>query len=86
MPTGEVAVSVRVREAIRDPVDGFDHADCQRFTGDAVRQRVQWKGGRSMTELEGKLVRLDLFLQNADLTIPVDDPAQYPAQLPVTRQ
>jgi hypothetical protein len=64
---GDVALSVRISNEIRDPLDGFDHADCQPFQGDAVRHRVEWKGGRSMAELEGKLVRLEVFLQNADL-------------------
>jgi hypothetical protein len=66
---GEAAgkVSVRVSDAIREPLDGFDHTDCDPFPGDAVRHKVTWKGGRSMNEFESKVIRLELFLQNADL-------------------
>ena len=67
LPPGELAVSARVSGAIRDPLERFDHADCQRLTDDAIRHRVQWKGGRSMTELEGKLVRLEMSLEHAGL-------------------
>ena len=60
-------LSVRVSDATRNPLDGFNHTDCQRFPGDAVRHRVTWKGGRSMTELKGREVRLEIFLQGVDL-------------------
>ncbi len=60
-------LSVRVSDAIRDPFQGFDHADCRPFPGDAVRHKVTWKGDRSMNEFKGKVVRLEIFLQNADL-------------------
>ena len=60
-------LSVRVSDAIRDPFQGFDHADCTPFPGDAVRHKVTWKGDRSMNEFKGKVVRLEIFLQNADL-------------------
>ena len=60
-------LSVRVSDAIRDPFEGFEHADCVPFPGDAVRHKVTWKGDRSMAEFEGKVVRLEIFLQNADL-------------------
>ena len=60
-------LSVRVSDAIRDPFEGFDHEACVPFPGDAVRHKVTCKGGKSMAELEGKVVRLEIFLQNADL-------------------
>lgn len=66
-PAGEDAeLTVRVSDAIRDPLEGFDHADCVPVTGDAVRQRVSW-GNRSMNELKGRTVRLEIFLRDADL-------------------
>jgi hypothetical protein len=46
---------------------GFDHGDCVPFSGDAVRHKVTWRGDRSMAELEGKIVRLEIFLQDMDL-------------------
>ena len=60
-------LTVRVSDATRDPYDGFDHTDCAAFAGDAVRHKVTWKGDRSMDEFAGKVVRLEIFLQHADL-------------------
>jgi hypothetical protein len=64
---GAAQLSVRISDAIRDPLAGFDHADCLPFGGDAVRHKVTWRGDRSMAELEGKVVRLEIFLQDVDL-------------------
>lgn len=52
---------------IRDTVEGFDHADCVTSPGDAVRHMLTRNGDRSMAEHEDKIVRLEIFLQNADL-------------------
>jgi hypothetical protein len=60
-------LSVRVSDAIREPFEGFDHADCVPFPGDAVRHKVTWKGNQSLAEFEGKVVRLEIFLQNVEL-------------------
>ena len=70
MPAGagdSATLSVRVSDAIRNPFEGFDHEDCVPFSGDAVRHKVTWKGDKSLAEFEGKVVRLEIFLQNADL-------------------
>jgi hypothetical protein len=64
---GEAEVTVRVSDAIRNPLDGFDHDHCEPFPGDEVRYKVTWNGDRSMTELDGKAIRLEIFLKNADL-------------------
>lgn len=64
---GDSKVTVRVSDAIRDPLEGYDHEDCEPFSGDAVRHRVTWADGRSMKDLEGRVVRLEIFLENADL-------------------
>ena len=64
---GDSQLTVRVSDAIRDPVEGFDHADCVPFPGDALRHKVTWQEGRSMSELKGRTIRLEFFLQNTDL-------------------
>lgn len=63
----ESRVTVRVSDAIRDPFDGYDHDDCLPITGDSVRQRVSWQDGRTMKDFAGQTVRLEIFLENADL-------------------
>ncbi len=63
----DAKVSVRVSDATREPIPDFDHDDCLEFQGESTRRKVKWRGDRSMAELQGKPVRLEIFLQNADL-------------------
>ena len=64
---GESRMTVKVSDAIRDSMDGFDHSDCEPLSGDNTRHKVTWKGERSISEFAGRAVRLEIFLQNADL-------------------
>ena len=59
-------LTVRVSDAIRDSLDGFNHADCVEFPGNEIRHKISWKGG-SMKQFQGKTVRLEFYLRNADL-------------------
>lgn len=61
---GEVAV--RVSDANRKVIPGYDYGDGQPFTGDAVRHRYRW-GDRSLDELAGQEIRLEIQLRSADL-------------------
>ena len=61
---GEVAV--RISDANRKIIPGFDYSDGQPFTGDAVRHRYRW-GNRSLAELAGQEIRLEILLRDADL-------------------
>jgi len=62
-------LSVRVSDAIRDVSEGYDHGDCDPLVEfESTRQRVTWgEGNRSMRDFAGKIVRLEIFLENADL-------------------
>jgi hypothetical protein len=59
-------VAARVTDVAWDEVPGFGFADAPRFAGDAVRHRVRW-GDRSLAELTGRYVRLELEFVRADL-------------------
>ena len=74
-PGGDLAVNaaatdgvlrVRVSDGRRRPTEGFDYDDCKDFSGDSVSHPVRWKE-RSLDELKGQTVRLEFFLQKADL-------------------
>ena len=65
-PEKESKATVRVSDPIRDLIEGYDHTDCGALTG-GVRQRVTWKNGRTMEDFSGKVIRLEIFLENADL-------------------
>jgi hypothetical protein len=59
-------ISVRISDEKRKPIDGFDYEDCEVFRGDSVAHEVRWKG-RSLGELAGRVIRLEMMLKNADL-------------------
>ena len=58
-------IKVRVSDERRKPISGFDYDDCQSITSNSVRHQVKWKS--SMDDFMGKVVRLEFFLQDADL-------------------
>lgn len=59
-------VAVRISDANRRVVPGFDYSDGEPFTGDDVRHRYCW-GKRSLDELRGQEIRLEILLRDADL-------------------
>jgi hypothetical protein len=59
-------VKVRVTDAKRKPIPGFDYDDCTPFQKDDVAHEIAWKEG-SMNALAGRNVRLEFFLKSADL-------------------
>ena len=59
-------ITVRVSGPDRKVLPGFDHGACVAFRGDATAAAVAWKG-KSLDELKGKPIRLEFFLQDADL-------------------
>jgi hypothetical protein len=74
-PGGELSVNVdaskgemlvRVSDELRQPIAGFDYGDAPAFSGDSVAHEVKWNG-KSMSELKGKIVRLEFQLRGADL-------------------
>lgn len=59
-------VTVRVSNSARKPIDGFDHEDCESFSDDSVRHVVRWRK-RSLDELKGQMIRIEFYLDDADL-------------------
>lgn len=59
-------LKVRVSDEQRKPIVGFDYDDCDKFAGDKVSDEITWKTA-SATRLEGRVIRLEFFLKNADL-------------------
>lgn len=57
---------VRVSDARRKVLPGFDYADCETFTGDSVAHTIRWKG-KSIDSLAGQVIRLEIYLKDADL-------------------
>lgn len=59
-------LKVRVSDAARKIIPGFDYDDCETFTGDATAHEVKWRG-TSLDTLAGKELRFEFFLREADL-------------------
>lgn len=59
-------IKVRVSDATRKPLAGFDYTDCEPFTGDATSHEIKWRG-QSLQSLAGKELRLEFLLRAADL-------------------
>ena len=45
---------------------GFGYEDCEVFEGDSIRHEIRWNG-RSLNELARQTLRIDFYLQDADL-------------------
>lgn len=59
-------LTVRVSGPDRKVIDGYDHTDCNAVQADATAAEITWKRG-STDELKGRSIRLEFFVQNADL-------------------
>jgi len=62
----EGRLTVRVSGPHRELIDGYDHGDMQPLTGNSTDARVRW-GDRGLDELKGQTIRLEFFLEAADL-------------------
>ena len=60
------SLKVRVSDAKRKVLAGFDYDDCVEFTGDAVAHEVSWEGS-SIGHLAGQVIRLEFLVTNGDI-------------------
>jgi hypothetical protein len=59
------SASVAVRDRSGDPIDGFEESAA--VTADEVAGAVDWESGRSIADLAGRVVRLEVRLTDASL-------------------
>ncbi len=57
----EGELRVRISDAKRKVLAGFDYEDCVPFSGDSVRHRVAWKNG-DISDHKGKVIRLEFLM------------------------
>jgi len=60
-------VQVEIQTPDGQAVPGFALADCPPIVGDQIEQVVAWRGGRDVSALAGKPVRLRFVMSDADL-------------------
>lgn len=63
--SGSIRVAIESRDG--KVLDGYGKNDCLPMNGDALREQVAWKSGADISALDGKVVRLRFFLEEADL-------------------
>jgi hypothetical protein len=61
------SIRVEIQDAGGTPMSGFTLDDCPEVFGDEIDRTVEWKGGSSVSDLAGKIVRLRFVLKDADL-------------------
>lgn len=58
---------VEMQDANGYPIEGFAAADCELVFGNEISRVVHWTGGRALSELVGKVVRMRIEMKDADL-------------------
>ena len=61
------SIAVEAVDLEGNPIEGFARADCEPFTGDAVRHVLAWKGSSDAHLLQARPIRLKFHLQDAKL-------------------
>ena len=49
------------------PLEGYSFVDCEPFSGDDAAWTPRWKNGKTLADLSGKAVRLEVQLNSARL-------------------
>ena len=70
-PIGEVRAQVYVQTdrdpgeppAVQEVAEGFSAAECRPFTGDSLRWSPMWSSGRTLDELIGRTVRVEILFE-----------------------
>ena len=65
--SGNGMIQVEVLSEGGEVVEGFERTSSVEFGGDALRQQMQWKDGRTMAVLNGRCIRLKFYLSTAAL-------------------
>jgi hypothetical protein len=60
-------VRVRVVTARNESLAGYGFADCAGFSGDRTDWTPRWAGGRSLADLAGRMVRIEIQMSRAKL-------------------
>jgi hypothetical protein len=60
-------ILVEIQDERGEPISGFSLQDCETIYGDEIEGVVRWKGGKDLSSLEGKIVRLRFVMLDADI-------------------
>ena len=62
---GQLRVEILDREG--EPISGFGAADCDPVITDSLAHVISWNGQTSLNQLQGRMVRIRFYLEDADL-------------------
>lgn len=60
-------VRVEILDAKGKPIPGYTVNDCREIIGNEIKRIVSWNGKEDVSALEGKPVRLKIYMKDADL-------------------
>jgi hypothetical protein len=60
-------ILVEIQDERGEPISGFSLQDCETIYGDEIEGVVRWRGGKDLSSLEGKIVRLRFVMLDADI-------------------
>lgn len=60
-------IRIEIQEMNGKPIPGFGLDDCEVVIGNEIARTINWKSNRKLSELQNKVVRLRIFLKDADL-------------------
>ena len=60
-------ILVEIQDERGEPIPGFSLQDCETIYGDEIEGVVRWRGGKDLSTLEGKIVRLRFVMLDADI-------------------
>ncbi|MBW7893349.1 MAG: hypothetical protein H3C48_20515, partial [Chitinophagaceae bacterium] len=60
-------VKIEILDAKGRPVPGYTVNDAQEIIGNEIKRIVLWNGKEDVSSLEGKPVKLKIYLKDADL-------------------
>jgi len=58
---------VEILDENNKPADGYNKDDCIVFTGNSTRQPISWKNKKDLSGIEGKVVKIKIYLADGDL-------------------
>jgi hypothetical protein len=60
-------LAVEILDERQDPIPGFTRGDCEVVREDALSREIRFGGGRDLSTLQGRAVRIRIYLRNGDL-------------------
>lgn len=61
------SILVEIQNTDGKPIEGFSMLDCDEIYGDQLERIVTWQSKKELSDLQNKIIRIRIFLKDADL-------------------